>query len=70
MALFSFDGVTLRPMEQVDTDIRYFLNEQAIRAYEKVGFQKEGACRQAVLRDGKKYDLVIMGILREEWAGA
>jgi RimJ/RimL family protein N-acetyltransferase len=42
-------------------------NHQAIRAYEKVGFTVEGRKRSAVLRDGKQYDLVIMGILRDEW---
>ncbi len=42
-------------------------NLQAIKAYEKVGFKVEGQMRDAVLRDGKKYDRVIMGILRDEW---
>jgi len=42
-------------------------NLQAIKAYEKVGFKVEGSMRSAVLRDGKKYDRVIMGILRDEW---
>ncbi|WP_096911856.1 GNAT family N-acetyltransferase [Neobacillus jeddahensis] len=42
-------------------------NLQAIKAYERVGFQMEGAMRCAVLRDGKAYDRMIMGILRDEW---
>jgi RimJ/RimL family protein N-acetyltransferase len=42
-------------------------NRRAIRAYEKLGFQYEGAMRQAVHRDGKRVDRVIMGLLREEW---
>jgi RimJ/RimL family protein N-acetyltransferase len=42
-------------------------NLPAIKAYEKVGFKVEGQMRSAVLRDGKKYDRVIMGILRDEW---
>jgi RimJ/RimL family protein N-acetyltransferase len=42
-------------------------NARAIRAYEKVGFRREGALRSAVLRDGQRYDLVLMGILRDEW---
>ena len=35
-------------------------NKRAIRAYEKVGFQQEGRMREAVNRDGKSYDRVIM----------
>jgi RimJ/RimL family protein N-acetyltransferase len=42
-------------------------NTRAIRSYEKAGFQREGAIREAVARDGKRYDLILMGILREEW---
>lgn len=42
-------------------------NLQAIKTYEKVGFTVEGRKRNAVLRDGNQYDLVIMGLLREEW---
>ncbi|WP_025025916.1 GNAT family N-acetyltransferase [Caldalkalibacillus mannanilyticus] len=42
-------------------------NKQAMRAYEKVGFKVEGSMRAAVLRDGNKYDRIIMGILYDEW---
>ena len=42
-------------------------NLPAIKAYEKAGFLVEGRMRSAVLRDGKQYDRIIMGILREEW---
>lgn len=44
-------------------------NARAIRAYEKVGFRREGAMRRALLRDGKWQDRIIMGILLEEWEG-
>lgn len=43
-------------------------NTRAIRAYERAGFVHEGRLRSAVYRDGKRYDLLVMGILREEWA--
>jgi RimJ/RimL family protein N-acetyltransferase len=43
-------------------------NQAAIRAYEKAGFRREGVMRQAVLRDGRRYHRVLMGILREEWS--
>ncbi|MBN1138528.1 MAG: GNAT family N-acetyltransferase [Anaerolineae bacterium] len=42
-------------------------NTQAIRAYERVGFKQEGIQRDAVLRDGRRYGRIIMGILRHEW---
>lgn len=45
-------------------------NPGAIRAYEKAGFRLEGREREAVRRDGRRYDLIIMGILYEEWLAA
>lgn len=42
-------------------------NQRAIRAYEKAGFREEGRSREAILRDGRYFDEVQMGILREEW---
>jgi RimJ/RimL family protein N-acetyltransferase len=42
-------------------------NGRAVRAYEKVGFKREGIIREAVHRDGKRMDLIYMGILRKEW---
>jgi len=42
-------------------------NAQAIQAYERVGFKQEGIQRDAVLRDGQRYGLMVMGILRHEW---
>ncbi len=42
-------------------------NPRASRSYEKVGFSLEGRVRKFLNRDGKRYDLVHMGILREEW---
>jgi RimJ/RimL family protein N-acetyltransferase len=42
-------------------------NARAIRCYEKCGFRREGLQRQTVLKRGALADLVIMGLLREEW---
>lgn len=42
-------------------------NERAIRAYEKAGFVREGVTRGQVHRDGQRFDLIWMGMLREEW---
>jgi len=43
-------------------------NERAIRSYEKVGYKVEGTVREALHRDGKRYDLVFMGLLREDFS--
>ena len=42
-------------------------NSRAIRSYEKVGFVIEGCARQFLNRDGRRYDMIFMGILRDEW---
>ncbi len=55
-------------LHRVGLDV-HSTNARAIRAYEKAGFQHEGALREAGHRDGKRYDRLLMGILRPEWAG-
>ncbi|MBT3320815.1 MAG: GNAT family N-acetyltransferase [Anaerolineae bacterium] len=42
-------------------------NERAIRSYEKVGFKIEGNVPEALHRDGKRWDVVFMGLLREDF---
>lgn len=42
-------------------------NPRAIRSYEKAGFRHEGRMRKALLRDGKRWDMLYMGILRTDW---
>ena len=42
-------------------------NPRAIRSYQKVGFVEEGRIRGEFLRQGTRWDLIFMGILREEW---
>jgi RimJ/RimL family protein N-acetyltransferase len=42
-------------------------NQRAIRSYEKAGFRLEGRQRQYIQREGHRWDLIYMGILREEW---
>jgi RimJ/RimL family protein N-acetyltransferase len=43
-------------------------NARAIRSYEKAGFVVEGRARQRLRRDGQWWDMVYMGILKEEWS--
>lgn len=42
-------------------------NERARKSYEKIGFVAEGVRRGVLLRDGVRYDEIVMGLLREEW---
>lgn len=42
-------------------------NGRAIRSYEKAGFVVEGRVREFLHRNGRRFDLIYMGILREEW---
>jgi RimJ/RimL family protein N-acetyltransferase len=42
-------------------------NPRAIRSYEKAGFVEEGRIRGAMLRDGKRWDYIWMGVMRDEW---
>lgn len=42
-------------------------NPRAVRSYEKAGFQFEGKVRGWLQREGRRWDVIFMGILREEW---
>ena len=43
-------------------------NQRAIRVYEASGFVEEGRLRDHVWNDGKYVDLVLMGLLKDEWS--
>lgn len=45
----------------------YEYNPRGMRAYERVGFKREGVLRQANYREGRYWDTITMAILREEW---
>jgi len=45
----------------------FSFNERAIACYEKVGFKRQGTCREAVIRGNRKYDLIYMDILASEY---
>ena len=45
----------------------YSFNERAMKSYKKCGFVKEGALRQELYKDGKYHDIVVMGLLKEEY---
>jgi RimJ/RimL family protein N-acetyltransferase len=60
---FAFIEINLRRV----TLTVFEYNPRAIRSYEKAGFQHEGRLRQVLNKEGKRWDMVFMGILREEW---
>ena len=45
----------------------YDFNERGIKAYEKVGFKREGVLRQHTYREGRYHDVLSMAILRSDW---
>jgi RimJ/RimL family protein N-acetyltransferase len=45
----------------------YETNPRAIRTYEKAGFVIEGRKRQAMYKEGKYMDILMMSVLRSEW---
>jgi RimJ/RimL family protein N-acetyltransferase len=45
----------------------FSFNTRAIRAYEKAGFRHEGREREAIIRDGQRWDELTMGVLVHEW---
>ena len=42
-------------------------NSRAIRVYEKCGFRLEGRLREEIFRYGQYHDVLVMGLLREEY---
>ncbi|HEX5689655.1 MAG TPA: GNAT family protein [Roseiflexaceae bacterium] len=60
---FAFGELNLRRVQL--TVFSY--NTRAIALYEKLGFQREGAYREFLQRDGQRYDMYLYGLLRREW---
>jgi len=53
-------------LHRVSLDV-FGYNPRAIRSYEKAGFVIEGKVRGLLNREGQRYDLIFMGILKEDW---
>lgn len=47
----------------------YENNPRGLHVYKKVGFRVEGVLRQETFREGRWWDVTVMGILRSEWKG-
>lgn len=53
-------------LHRVELEV-YAYNERAIRAYEKLGFKREGIRRDGWFFDHKYHDCISMGILEDEY---
>lgn len=42
-------------------------NARAIQVYTKLGFVEEGRAREFLHRDGRRWGMIFMGLLRSEW---
>lgn len=60
---FAFDELNLHRVQL--TVFSY--NRRAIALYEKLGFRHEGTYREFMQRDGRRYDMLLYGLLRSEW---
>jgi RimJ/RimL family protein N-acetyltransferase len=60
---FAFTEINLRRV----TLTVFEYNPRAIRSYEKAGFRHEGRMRAVLNKEGRRWDVLYMGILREEW---
>jgi RimJ/RimL family protein N-acetyltransferase len=61
------EGFTTFGLERLELNV-YSFNLAAIRTYERLGFTHEGMRRSSVRVGTERWDTVIMGLLRAEWA--
>ncbi|WP_304943306.1 GNAT family N-acetyltransferase [Vallitalea guaymasensis] len=45
----------------------YSFNKRALKCYEKCGFKTEGVLRKELYREGNYHDIIVMGLLKEEF---
>jgi RimJ/RimL family protein N-acetyltransferase len=60
---YAFDEINLYRLAAQTAEY----NTGAIRFFERAGFVVEVRRRQAIQRDGKRWDAVMLGLLRDEW---
>jgi RimJ/RimL family protein N-acetyltransferase len=53
-------------LERVTLNV-FAYNERAVRSYLKAGFEMEGRLRERLRRGDRRYDMLFMGALRDEW---
>jgi len=65
IAAFAFDDLQLARLSLTV----FAFNEAARRCYLAAGFTEEGRAREAIERNGKRWDEISMGLLAREWQG-
>lgn len=63
---YAFEEVGLHRLDGSWIDF----NEPSRKLYEKCGWSVEGVKKEAIYRDGKYHDLIIVGILKEDYLKA
>jgi len=58
---FEFIGLHSLKLEVIEN------NHRAINLYRKLGFKEEGRLREFVYKEGKWYDVIVMGMTEEEY---
>jgi diamine N-acetyltransferase len=66
MRLLLRHGFTTLNLNRIALEV-YENNPRALRSYEKAGFVHEGRKRQAMYKEGKYIDILLMSVLRSEW---
>jgi RimJ/RimL family protein N-acetyltransferase len=62
----TIDRAFATSLGRIELDV-FASNQAAIRLYERAGFITEGRKRRARILDGVEDDILVMGLLREEW---
>jgi RimJ/RimL family protein N-acetyltransferase len=60
---YAFNELNLRRISLM----AFEYNQRALRSYHKAGFVEEGRMRGVLHREGRRWDSIYMGILRDEW---
>ncbi len=63
MVRYAFDELNLHRLTAITSDY----NPGAVRFLERAGFAVEARLRQALRRDGRRWDALFLGLLRPEW---
>jgi RimJ/RimL family protein N-acetyltransferase len=63
--LISYYGVDALDLRRIEAKV-YEYNHLSINSLRKHGFRQEGVLRQAGFRDGRAWDVLVFGILRDE----
>jgi UDP-4-amino-4,6-dideoxy-N-acetyl-beta-L-altrosamine N-acetyltransferase len=55
-------------LEKINCEVISF-NKKVVDMHKRFGFVVEGTRRNHVVRDGDKYDVILLGITKDEWHG-